>query len=41
MSDRKYSYINHMNILYDALQLVDVQPLHVLNKLMIFSISWR
>ena len=24
MSDKKYPYVNHMNILYDALKLVDV-----------------
>ena len=27
MSDKKYPYVNHMNILYDALQLVDVPAL--------------
>ena len=27
MSDKKYSYVNHMNILYDALKLVDVPTL--------------
>jgi mannose-6-phosphate isomerase-like protein (cupin superfamily) len=27
MSDKKYPYKNHMNILYDALQLVDVPAL--------------
>ena len=27
MSDEKYSYVNHMNILHDPLQLIDVQNL--------------
>ena len=27
MSDKKYHYVNHMNILYDALKLVDVPQL--------------
>jgi mannose-6-phosphate isomerase-like protein (cupin superfamily) len=27
MNDKKYPYVNHMNILYDALQLVDVPAL--------------
>jgi mannose-6-phosphate isomerase-like protein (cupin superfamily) len=27
MSDKNYPYVNHMNILYDALQLVDVPAL--------------
>ncbi len=27
MSDKKYSYANHMNILCDALQLIDVPSL--------------
>ena len=27
MSDNKYPYVNHMNILYDALQIVDVPAL--------------
>ncbi len=27
MSDKKYPYVNHMNILYDALQTVDVPAL--------------
>jgi mannose-6-phosphate isomerase-like protein (cupin superfamily) len=27
MSDKKYPYVNHMNILYDALQRVDVPDL--------------
>ncbi len=27
MSDKKYPYVNHMNILYDSLQLIDVQAL--------------
>ena len=27
MSDKKYPYVNHMNILYDALTLVDVPQL--------------
>ena len=27
MSDNKYPYVNHMNILYDALKLVDVPQL--------------
>ena len=27
MSGKKYPYVNHMNILYDALQLVDVPKL--------------
>jgi mannose-6-phosphate isomerase-like protein (cupin superfamily) len=27
MSDKKYPYVNHMNILYDALQIVDVPAL--------------
>ena len=27
MSDKKYPYVNHMNILYDSLQLIDVQGL--------------
>jgi len=27
MSDEKYPYVNHMNILYDPLQLIDIQSL--------------
>ena len=27
MSDQKYPYVNHMNILHDPLQLIDVQSL--------------
>ncbi len=27
MSDEKFPYVNHMNILYDPLQLIDVQSL--------------
>lgn len=27
MSDKKYLYVNHMNILHDALQLIDIQSL--------------
>jgi mannose-6-phosphate isomerase-like protein (cupin superfamily) len=27
MSDEKYPYVNHMNILYDSLQLIDIQSL--------------
>ena len=27
MSDEKYAYVNHMNILFDPLQLIDVQSL--------------
>jgi mannose-6-phosphate isomerase-like protein (cupin superfamily) len=27
MSDQKYPYVNHMNILYDPLQLIDIQSL--------------
>ncbi len=27
MSNKKYQYVNHMNILYDSLQLIDVQAL--------------
>jgi mannose-6-phosphate isomerase-like protein (cupin superfamily) len=27
MSDEKYPYVNHMNILHDPLQLIDIQPL--------------
>jgi len=27
MSDNKYPYVNHMNILYDALQIVDIPAL--------------
>ena len=27
MSDPKYPYVNHMNILYDPLQLIDIQSL--------------
>lgn len=27
MSDDKYPYANHMNILYDSLQLIDIQSL--------------
>jgi len=27
MSDDKYPYVNHMNILYDPLQLIDIQSL--------------
>ena len=27
MSDKKYPYVNHMNILYDALQIVDIPAL--------------
>jgi mannose-6-phosphate isomerase-like protein (cupin superfamily) len=27
MSDKKYPYINHMNILYKPLQLIDIQSL--------------
>ncbi|MCI0708619.1 MAG: hypothetical protein L0154_00500 [Chloroflexi bacterium] len=27
MSDQKYPYVNHMNILYDSLQLIDVPSL--------------
>jgi mannose-6-phosphate isomerase-like protein (cupin superfamily) len=27
MSDKEYPYVNHMNILYDPLQLIDVQSL--------------
>lgn len=27
MSDKKYPYVNHMNILYDALQIVNVPAL--------------
>ena len=27
MSDEKYPYVNHMNILHDPLQLIDVQSL--------------
>jgi mannose-6-phosphate isomerase-like protein (cupin superfamily) len=27
MSDQKYPYVNHMNILYDPLQVIDVQSL--------------
>ena len=27
MSDKKYPYINHMNILYEPLQLIDIQSL--------------
>ena len=27
MSDKKYPYVNHMNILFDSLQLINVQDL--------------
>jgi mannose-6-phosphate isomerase-like protein (cupin superfamily) len=27
MSDEKYPYVNHMNILYEPLQLIDIQSL--------------
>ncbi len=27
MNDEKYPYVNHMNILYDPLQLIDIQSL--------------
>lgn len=27
MNDEKYQYVNHMNIIYDSLQLIDVQSL--------------
>ena len=27
MSDKKYPYVNHMNILYDSLRLIDIQSL--------------
>lgn len=27
MSDQKYPYVNHMNILYEPLQLIDIQSL--------------
>jgi len=27
MSDEKYPYVNHMNILYDPLQVIDIQSL--------------
>ncbi len=27
MSDEKYPYVNHMNILYDPLQIIDIQSL--------------
>ena len=27
MSDKQYPYVNHMNILYDPLQLIDIQSL--------------
>ena len=27
MSDDKYQYVNHLNILYDSLQLIDIQSL--------------
>lgn len=27
MSDEKYSYVNHMNILHGSLQIIDIQPL--------------
>jgi mannose-6-phosphate isomerase-like protein (cupin superfamily) len=27
VNDEKYSYVNHMNILHDSLQLIDVQSL--------------
>jgi mannose-6-phosphate isomerase-like protein (cupin superfamily) len=27
MSDQKYPYVNHMNILHDSLQLIDIQSL--------------
>jgi len=27
MSDEKYPYVNHMNILHDSLQLIDIQSL--------------
>jgi mannose-6-phosphate isomerase-like protein (cupin superfamily) len=27
MSDQQYPYVNHMNILYDPLQLIDIQSL--------------
>jgi mannose-6-phosphate isomerase-like protein (cupin superfamily) len=27
MSNQKYPYVNHMNILYDPLQLIDIQSL--------------
>ena len=27
MSDKNYPYVNHMNILYDPLQLIDIQSL--------------
>ena len=27
MSDKKYPYVNHMNILYEPLQLIDIQSL--------------
>ena len=27
MSDEKYPYVNHMNILYDPLELIDIKSL--------------
>lgn len=27
MSDKKYPYVNHMNILHDSLELIDIQSL--------------
>lgn len=27
MSDEKYPYVNHMNVLYDPLQVIDIQSL--------------
>lgn len=27
MSDKNYPYVNHMNVLYDPLQLIDIQSL--------------